>query len=483
VDEEFFWQPHEGAQNEFCSRGEFEVLFGGAAGPGKSECLIMEATRYIDHPRYRALLLRRTFPQLQEIIDRCYRYYPKIDGVYRSTEHRWYFPSGATIQLGHMQHEPDKYNYQGREYHFVGFDEVTQFFESQYLYLFSRVRTTFPEIIPRIRATTNPGGIGHSWCKKRFIDMGPPGQTYIDPGTGLSRVFIPAKYTDNPSLTEADPDYVNRLMALPEIERLRLLEGIWDAFEGQAFPELSQRVYGCDPFEIPPEWEKWSAFDWGYSNPWANLYFAVDYDENIFIYRELYGAKEVDGIWRGARQSNTEISRIIVHAEREKIRFRVADPACWGPTKLQGRNDMLGPSFVEDAAKEGLFFVKADNDRIRGKAQIHQRLRLEDEVDEATGEVVKSSPKLIIFNNLTHWWRTMMTIQEDVRNPEDIDTRSEDHLYDVTRYGLMARPLIPKRQNMIPPGSFASERNRYLRAKKYAARHGISIAAAYNRIR
>jgi len=154
------WTPHEGPQTNYLSRGEFEVLFGGAAGPGKTECLVMDAGRDTDLKNHKALLLRRTFPQLQEIIDRCFIWYPMLGGTYRSTEHRWYFPSGSTIQLGHMQHELDMYNYQGKEFSFIGFDELTHFTEKQYLYLFSRCRSPDPLIKCHVRATSNPGGQG-----------------------------------------------------------------------------------------------------------------------------------------------------------------------------------------------------------------------------------------------------------------------------------------------------------------------------------
>lgn len=475
------WYPHEGPQLEFCSRGEFEVLFGGAAGPGKTDCLIMEATRLVSIPKYHGLLLRRTFPQLQEIIDRCWQWYPLLGGTYRATEHRWYFESGARITLGHMQHEADKYNYQGKEFHFVGFDELTQFTETQYTYLFSRVRSTTPGLITCFRSTTNPGGIGHVWVKNRFVDVSPPGVTYIDPDTGMSRVFIPAKVTDNPTLINNDPLYIARLKALPEIERLRLLDGVWDVFEGQVFTELSQRVHGAEPFEIPHEWERIMVFDWGYARPWCALWFAVDFDGIMYLYREYYGMKGNDPN-KGARQTNTEICRTILDIEHEHISMRIADPACWGPTKIKGRNDVLGPSFVEDATKEGLFFLKADNDRIRGKQQVHQRLMLETETD-TNGEIIEEYPRFIAFNDCKNWWREFESLREDPKNPEDIDTDQPDEGYDCTRYAFMSRPVIPKRILHEKPGTFASERNKYLKAKQYAKRHGVSLAAAYNKVR
>ena len=143
------WKPHKGPQLEFCSRGEFEVLFGGAAGPGKTDCLIMLATKFTWHPKYRAIIIRRTFPQLQEIIDRCWQYFPQFGAQYRAGEHRWYFPEGSSVQLGHMQHEDDKYNFQGKEFQFIGFDEVTQFTEThiRQLSLKGHITLSWSEII------------------------------------------------------------------------------------------------------------------------------------------------------------------------------------------------------------------------------------------------------------------------------------------------------------------------------------------------
>jgi hypothetical protein len=411
------WIPHQGAQTEFCSRGEFEVLFGGAAGPGKTDCLIMEATRDVRYPSYSGLLLRRTFPQLQEIIDRCHMHYPYLGGIYKATEHRWYFPSGATINLGHMQHENDKYNYQGKEFQFVGFDELTQFTETQYLYLFSRARSANSQIKSRIRATTNPGGIGHIWVKERFIDRAIWGETYIDPETGLSRVFIPARATDNPSLFENDPEYINRLKLLTPIERMRLLDGIWDAFENQAFPELSQRLHGSVPFPIPPEWEKFTVMDWGFSKPFSIGWYAVDFDGVLYRYREWYGCRE-SHVNTGLRITPIEVARGIIEREKERVKFRVADPACW--SAIPKKDGSVGPSIIEDMTKEGIYWIKADNTRILGKLQCHQRFRMEEIVNNE-GVVEQEYPRFVAFNDQTHFWRTMPQLRLDAKNDEDVD--------------------------------------------------------------
>lgn len=476
------WSPHAGPQRNFCERGEFEVLFGGAAGPGKTDCLVAEATRHIKYSGYRGLLLRRTFPQLQEIIDRCFAKYPGLGGVYRATEHRWYFPTGATIQLGHMQHENDKYNYQGKEFQFIGPDEVTQFSETQYLYLFSRCRSTDPNIPSRVRATSNPGGIGHNWVKERFVTVTDWGKTHIDPKTGLSRVFIPATLQDNPTLFENDPGYLARLDALPEIERMRLKEGIWDAFEGQVFTELSQRVHGIEPFDIPPEWERFCVLDWGFARPFSVGWYAIDYDGILWRYREWYGNKEGEENV-GLKMPAYEVARGILDRETEKIRYRVADPSIWHKRPETRKTESRGPTIQDDMAGEGVFFLKADNDRIQGKMQVHKRLRIDENIDTETGEIIGEHANVHVFNNHKHFWRTMMQIVEDTRNPEDVDTDQEDHIYDEFRYACMARPIQPKKVERIPTGSFMAERNRLINAKKYAQRHGVSLQVAYTRIR
>lgn len=476
------WIPFPGAQEEFCSRGEFEVFYGGQAGPGKTDCLIALALRQIAHSKYHGLLLRRTFPQLQEIIDRCYELYPSLGGVYKTTEHRWYFPSGAKITLGHMQHEADKYNYQGKEFHFIGFDELTHFTLTQYLYLFSRCRSSVPGLIAEIRSTSNPGGIGHFWVKNRFIDNAGAAEVYIDPDSHLSRIFIPGSLEDNPALTENDPGYSARLDALPAIERMRLKEGIWDAFEGQVFTELSQRVHGIADFDIPTEWYRFMCFDWGFSKPFSIGWYAVDFDGNIFRYREWYGCKEGEEDV-GLKLSVTAIAQGIVERETEKINARVADPAIWSKTPNAHKYGIKGPSVFQDMQAQGLFFLKADNDRLQGKMQVHKRLEVVMDVDTETGEILSESTLFNCFNSCKEFWRTMPEMRECPKNPEDVDSDSEDHIYDELRYSCMFKPIKPKLVKTTPHGSIKHERERYHRAKKMAKSMGISIESAYKRVR
>lgn len=480
------FRPHPGPQTDFLSRGEFEVLYGGAAGGGKTDCGIAEATRYVAHPQYHGLLLRKTFPRLQEIEDRTHAMYLPLGGKWEATKHRWRFPSGAKISLGHMQHENDKYNYQGKEYQYVFFDELTQFQEAEYLYLFSRLRSTAPELVPYIRAATNPGGLGHNWVKKRFrigtVDPCTPiFDEYVDPETGeirrRSRVFIPGKLTDNPTLLANDPNYVLNLMQLPELERKRLMEGIWDAFEGQAFPEINADVHQID-FNPEPEWEVFGSFDWGASKPWIYQLWATDFDGNLYLFAEVYGAKEVEGEYvdEGTRETDDEIAARILDIEkayRVRPRYRAADPAIWSRRPQKGKA-IPGPSVEETMRQAGVHFVKADNDRISGRRELHNRLK----VDES------GRPSLYVHKRCRAWWQIMPTLVEDPMNPEDILQKDvADHVYDCTRYGIQSRPRKPGRVVVHPENTFRKEREKFIKAQQLAARSGRSLADAYRRVR
>ena len=234
------WYPNPGPQTEFMRSPAFEVLYGGQAGGGKSEALLVEALRHVHVPGYRAILFRRTFPELrQSLMERSHELYPRLGGVYRVHENVWLFPSGARIYFGHMESRNSHYQYQSAEVAYIGFDELTTFEDEQYLYLFSRARSA-AGVPVRVRAATNPGGVGHEWVKARIIDKMEPGvvawftrvgevDTEVERGErgALSRQFIPATVQDNPQLLAADPLYVERLRALPLVERERLLNGNW----------------------------------------------------------------------------------------------------------------------------------------------------------------------------------------------------------------------------------------------------------------
>ena len=268
------WKPNPGQQEKFHRSPAFEVLYGGQAGGGKTESLLMEAVRYADMPGYTGVLFRRTFRELgqpQGLIERSRLMYaarPRY-GTYNDSKFQWRFPAQSMVVFSHMEGERDKLKHQSAEYAYIGFDELTTFTETQYLYLFSRARTTCGAP-PRIRAGTNPGNIGHDWVKRRWgawLDKRHPhpaedgeirwykriGDDEVecqpDDPEGLSRTFIKASVWDNPYIVEKDPGYVLRLKALPLVERLQLLEGDWDvmAAAGLVFKREWFGIVGAAP--------------------------------------------------------------------------------------------------------------------------------------------------------------------------------------------------------------------------------------------
>lgn len=435
ADPPIIWQPNPGPQTNFLCRGEYEVLYGGAAGGGKSDALLVEALRQVEHPAYKGVIFRRTYPELQDLVLRAKQIYPCVDPGARWNEKysQYVFRSGATIRFRHLEASGDETRYQGHEYQYIAFDELTHFREEQYLYLLSRCRTADKDLRCYIRAATNPGGIGHSWVRARFVDPTDGGRSrYVDPLTGLSRYFVPAKVTDNPILMDADPLYVRRLQALPELQRRMLLEGDWDVFAGQVFSEWDRKIHVIPHKEIPASWPRWRALDWGFAKPYAVLWLTCDYDGQIIVYRELYGwtGKPDEGV----RETPKEVAKRILDIEKtagEKEIFGLADPAIWGNAGQSDRS--IGDQFSE----AGVYFQRAKNNRIAGKQQIHQRLR-------GWGYGTdRWKPGLVVFEDCRSLIRTLPDLPVDPRNPEDVDTTVEDHLYDCLKYGLMHREWIP----------------------------------------
>jgi len=429
-DKEVIFQPNEGPQTEFLAASEREVFYGGARGGGKSYAMLVDPLRYCDKQKHRALLIRRTMPELRDLINHSQQLYSKAypGAKWREQEKEWRFPSGARIEFGYAENLTDALRYQGQSYTWIGIDELPQYpTQDIYNFLRSSLRSVDPEIPVFMRATGNPGNIGSQWVKEMFVDPSKPNSKFdieIQTPNGvkkISRRFIPAKLQDNPYLMQTD-DYYAMLASLPEVQRKQFLDGNWEAFEDSSFPEFNKDLHVVKPFDIPRGWMKFRAADWGYSSPACCLWFAIDFDNNIFIYREYYTKKLTADLFA---------QRVVKLEEGEYIRYGVLDSSTWA------RRGDIGPSIAETMIQEGCRWRPSDRSpksRIAGKLEIHKRLRL----NEDTG-----FPTLFIFSNCINLIRTLPMLPTDKNNPEDVDTHAEDHAYDALRYGCMSRPIHP----------------------------------------
>jgi len=435
------FKPNPGPQTHFLSASEREVLYGGAAGGGKSYAMLADPLHGLNDPNFSGLLVRHTTEELRELIQKSQELYPRaVPGIkWSERKSQWISPRGGRLWMSYLDKDMDVTRYQGQAFNWIGFDELTQW-PTPYAwdYMRSRLRSAFSNDLGLyMRATTNPGGNGHSWVKKMFVDPAPHGQpfwaTNIETGetikypAGHSRAgsplfkrrLIPASLFDNPYLSETG-DYEAMLLSLPEHQRKQLLEGNWDVNEGAAFPEWDRSIHVVEPFKIPASWTKFRACDYGYGSYTGVVWLAVTPTEQLVVYREMYCSKV----------TATDLADMILDIEAEDgtIRYGVLDSSLW-----HKRGD-TGPSLAEQMIAKGCRWRPSDRSRgsrVAGKNELHRRLQ----VDEFTNE-----PRLVFFNTCTNIISQLPSIPLDKRNPEDVDTNAEDHLYDALRYGVMTRP-------------------------------------------
>lgn len=474
------WEPQP-RQKEFMRRGEYEAFFGGAAGGGKSDCLVIEALRQVNVPNYKALILRKTYPMLRELIDKSRWYYPQAckKARYNGTEHYWTFPSGAKIYFGNVRNTTYKTDYQGQQYDFIGFDELTHFTYDEYIYFMSRNRPSGPGTVCYVRSTGNPGGIGHGWVKQRFVTAATPGtkivgDVEVETPSGdkikmkRSRVFIPSRVFDNQKLLDNNPNYLANLASLPWAEKQALLYGNWDSFQGQVFTEWrnahehykDQRwTHVIEPFEIPKHWEIIMSYDWGFARPFSCGWTAVSETGRMFRIRELYGCKPGQPN-TGLEWPDQKIAREILRIEKDDPNLRghnivrVADPA------IGLKRDQAGYGAAAAMAAEGVYFSKAKNARIPGLMQFHYRLAFNDE----------GFPMFQVFSSCRHFIEQIPSLVYSEVDVEDVDSSQEDHIYDECRYALcthmITRPIPAETEESRPeedPLDLKADKTRFLR--------------------
>lgn len=389
-------------QMQFVNATAFEVLFGGAAGGGKSYGQVQDAWIYaLQYPKSKQIIFRRTFSDLEKsIIRTAQSLYHRDVCSYNNTKHSFLLKNGSIIDFGYCTTDNDVYQYQSAEYDVIRFDELTHFTEFQYIYLISRCRgsNNYPR---HIKSSTNPGGVGHSWVKARFIDPAPPNTEFTIKGSGTTAVFIPAMLTDNPHLMKNDPDYIKRLDNLPEHERKALKDGEWNLNDGQYFHEFKYEIHTCKPFAIPKTWRRYRAIDYGL-DAFACLWIAVSDTREVFVYRELCQKDSIISNSARLAKENT--------FEGEHIYCTFAPPDMWGRSQESGKSKAL--LFAE----HDLRLTKSSNDREAGWLAIHELLHMNED----------GFARLHIFQNCTELIKCLPLLQIDPRKPTDCMTEPHD---------------------------------------------------------
>ena len=444
-----------------------ELFYGGAKYGGKSDFLLMDF--YKQARKYgkaaRGIIFRRSYNELEELIYRSKELYR--DAAYSETKKTWVFQNGASLKMRFLEADADVGRYQGHQYSWIAFDELTEW-PTDYCYIFMLSCLRSPEGVPcRMRASGNPGRIGHLWVKARFIEPAPamtPIVERLDTPNGimnLTRCFLPAFLDDNQEGVRKDPLYEARLKLLPPHLYEAFRHGNWDVIAGSAFSELRREIHCIDP-KNPPDrlqhifnFEKMTpkagikifrSMDWGYAKPFAIGWYFTDYEGRIYLYRELYGCKAPN---EGVQIPARDVARKIKEIEKEHdetIVLSIADASIWDKPSNQNEKAEKLPSIAETMQEEKIFFdreisIDAKKSRLQGKHQVHERLRI-----DADG-----LPHFFVFSTCINWWRTVPVLPLDDLNPEDVNSDSEDHHYDQTRYMISARPMKSGITRKEPP--------------------------------
>lgn len=421
-------------QAAFISADADEVLYGGAAGGGKSYGQVADAFLYaLRYPKSRQLLLRSSFPALERsLILTARELIPRTLATYQSSRHKMLFTNGSSLEFGFLASDSDVTMYQSAEYDVIRFDELTHFSEYQYLYMLSRLRGTsgYPK---QMKSTTNPGSRGHVWVRDRFISPAPPLTVF---GKDTTRIFIPARVEENTFLMEKDPDYLSRLLLLPENEKKALLYGEWDIFEGQFFGEFSRAHHVTPPQEIPAWHKRFRSLDYGLDMT-ACHWWAVDGEGKLTCYREFY---------KSGLTLSEAAHEILAHSPpEEKIAYTVASPDLWNRRQDTGRSGM---EILAEAGLMGL--VRADNRRVPGWRVLREYLR---------------SGHICFFDTCVNLIRTLPALIYDPRSPEDASDSPHEitHAPESARYAVMSRPtcIVPKKERVgrFTPGELLDLKN------------------------
>lgn len=438
------WQPQPGPQTALLACPLFEVFFGGARGGGKTEASLGDWLQHSSTYGQAAIgvFFRRKYKQLEEVVSRARQIYLPLGAKWNEQKAEFTMPGGGRLKFRYLERDADAEEYQGHSYSRVYIEEVTNFPSSKPINLLRATVRSATGIPCGIRLTGNPGGPGHNWVKRRYIDPAPGGYRVLVESfdhliygkTSMERIFIPSHLSDNHLLMENDPSYVARLQQSGSESLVKAwLEGDWDIIDGAFFTEWQEAKHVLPANEwlarIPRDALRFRSFDWGFARPFSVGWWAVS-DGNwglprgaLLRYREWYGSVAPN---EGVRMEAGLVAEGIRDRERlERIRYGAADPSIF---IRDG-----GPSIAEMMAIKGIQWRRADNKRVPGWQQVRYRLN---------GEL--GIPMVYVLDTCHDLIRTLPSLQHDEKDVEDLDTDGEDHAADEFRYGLMSRPWVPK---------------------------------------
>lgn len=415
-------------QIEFCKSKARYTCYGGARGGGKSYVSrIKMVLLAFNYPGIQILLLRRTLPELREnhinqlqSLLRCQQKQGKL-AEYKESTKEFKFPNGSRIVLGYCDKESDVLQYQGQAYEVITMEEATLFTEFQFQALTesNRLSGNCEGFEPRMYFTCNPGGVGHAWVKRLFID-----RDYRGTENPNDYKFIPCNVYENKFLMEHDPNYVHILENLPEDRKQAMLYGNWDVYDGQFFPEFRRDIHVTEPFELPNNWNRYIAFDYGL-DMFAVLFVAIDTHGHAYVYDEIH-------------KDNLIVSEA---ANTLKSRMRKRDyKAIIAPPDLWSRNRDTGQSTAEIFRKNGLSLTKASNSRVSGWLAVKEWLKVKKTRHEQTGEPIEVSD-ITFFSNCKNLIHCLPLLQHDDKDPSDASTEPHDitHICDALRYFCVSR--------------------------------------------
>jgi len=444
--EELVYEAQDGPQSLLISCPIEDIFFGGGRGGGKTLGVIGDWISHQDEYAQdaRGVLFRRTYDELEEVAHWCHKLFPPLGAYWRAGKRTWFFPNGAELKLRYLERDIDAQRYQGHSYTWVCFDEAGNFPTPEPLDLLRAcLRAGARKIQKAFRLTGNPGGVGHNWLKRRYIDPAPPMTPFFDDVLQTWRVFIPSLLEDNPLLMQNDPDYWKRVTAAAGGNKA-LLEawknGNWDIVSGGMFDDLFDRkIHVIEPFNIPGSWYIDRGFDWGSSKPFSVQWYAesdgtqapngVFYPKgSIFIFHEWYGCdEEASNLNTGLKMTAAEIARGI--KEREDAWPYTVNPGPADPSIYTNQNNNC---IADDMAAEGVEWTVANNapgSRKNGWEGIRNMLK-------AARDTPREEAGLYSFETCVHWIRTVPLLPRDKKNPDDVDTHAEDHAGDNTRYRI-----------------------------------------------